>query len=181
LWEMCASWDSLCLRGASAESQCHKDVIFTGLSLKELTRARYVQRLHERIRLLEEQLDNQKRTVDHSDTNSSEPVRRTSTLQLGGNAPTSGRLTTIELGGLNTPTLAGTGSIESTASTPIYHTGNPVDQMTLRGNQSLSVENARYEWNEGDERESGTDAMGTGFKGNGHSGFFGTTRSSTSY
>jgi len=130
--------------------------------------------------LLEEQLDNQKRTVDHSDTNSSTPVRRTSTLQLGGNTPASGRLT-IELGGLNTPTLAGAGSIESTASTPIYHAGNPVDQMTLRGNQSLFVENARYEWNEGDERESGTDAMGTGFKGNGHSGFFGTTPASTSY
>jgi hypothetical protein len=82
----------------------------------------------------------------------------------------------VDLDGLeNARGLAGVGGIESTASTPNYRSGN-VDPMIRRilVNRSRSDENARYEWNEaGDEKDSGTDAMGTGFKGNGNSGFFG--------
>jgi hypothetical protein len=49
-------------------------------------------------------------------------------------------------------------------------------------NRRRSDENTRYEWNEGgDAKESGTDAMGTGFKGQGYSGFFGTPLRSTTY
>ena len=129
-----------------------------------------------RIRNLEDQL-NHKRRKDDSDERSRSPVRRhegrydASTPVGFGTPRMNGDLDGLE----NAPGLAGAGGIESTASTPNYGSGN-VDPMIRRilVNRSRSDENTRYEWNEGgDEKESGTDAMGTGFKGNGSSGFFG--------
>jgi hypothetical protein len=70
----------------------------------------------------------------------------------------------------------------SVAPTPAYH--SPIGDSTSGSilNRRRSDENTRYEWNEGgDEKESGTDAMGTGFKGQGYSGFFGTPPRSTTY
>ena len=133
--------------------------------------ARYVQRLHERIRLLEEQLSS-KRVEEGSETASS-PVRRIPVFQDGNSTPNS-RRSTLQIGRMIAPTLEGIGDVESAVSTPNYRSWNiePLARGIL--NRSLSDDNTRYEWNEGgDERDSGTDAMGTGFKGNGHSGFFG--------
>lgn len=138
---------------------------------------RYVQRLHERIRILEDQL-NGKGQKEDSRERSRSPVQRhasdrTTPVRLG-----TSRMN-VDSNGLDTaPSLASMGRIESTTSTPNYRSGN-VDPMIRRivMNRSRSGENTRYEWNEGgDEKESGTDAMGTGFKGNGNSGFFGATR-----
>jgi hypothetical protein len=135
--------------------------------------ARYVQRLHERIRLLEEQLSS-KRVEEGSETAPS-PVRRIPVFQDGNSTPNS-RRSTLQIGRMIAPTLEGNGDVESAVSTPNYLSGNiePLARGIL--NRSRSDDNTRYEWNEGgDERDSGTDAMGTGFKGNGHSGFFGNS------
>ena len=81
-----------------------------------------------------------------------------------------------EVAGVSTPTI-GLAPAGPTAPTAMYRAPHwDVDPITRRIQSRASFEdNTRYEWNEGgDEKESGTDAMGTGFKGNGQSGFFGT-------
>src|SRR3981189_2111825 len=116
--------------------------------------ARYVQRLHERIRLLEDQLSS-KRVEEGSETAPS-PVRRIPVFQDSGNSTPNSRRSTLQIGRMIAPSLEGIGDVESAVSTPNYRSGNiePLARGTL--NRSRSDDNARYEWNEGgDERDSG--------------------------
>ena len=160
---MCPYWSSLCLRFPTSESQHEQDVQLPSTANGKLIE-RYVQRLHEQIRLLQDELSNKHGEVG-SDTSKS-PVRRTSGYGEQ----------TVEL---SSPLI---GFMGSATPTPAYHSpnGEPISRSIL--NRTRSDENTRYEWNEGgDEKESGTDAMGTGFKGEGYWGFFGTSFCTLTY
>ena len=129
----------------------------------------YVHRLQEQIRILQGELKD-KEQEGPSDR------RNSSTRRLSGHGEQNDPAVSAEM---SKPMM---GLADTITSPPPYRSPDIKPISPATSNINRSDENKRYEWNEtGNEKEEGTDAMGTGFKGHGSSGFFGTHLAISTY